>query len=161
MNGRKALNRTIDEKQVFIKMMKYCTYRERAESEVMKKLRKYDLSSDSENRIVEKLSEEGFVNDLRFARIYALSKFRNNHWGRFKIRLGLKEKDINTHYIDEALREIDPEEYNATIEKLIRSKNRSIKDNDDFIRKNKIARYLVSKGFENELVWEGIQNVLK
>lgn len=153
---KKNLNEKIDQKLLYDKIMKYCGYQERSEHDVLEKLKKYRLGRRETGNIIGRLIEEKFIDDRRFASIYASGKLRNNKWGRIKIRYELKRKNINSNHIEEALNSIGEEEYTRTILDLIDKKKEALKDNDKFILRNKIAQYLFLKGFENDLVWEKI-----
>ena len=82
------------------------------------------------------------------------------HWGRNKIVYILKQKNISSYCIDQALKEIDEDEYKNEIIRQINKKSRQI-SGKKYIVKNKIARFLITKGFETELVWSLINEYLK
>ena len=44
------------------------------------------------------------------------------------------------------------------LNELFKKKKNSIKEKNKFIRNGKIAKYLQQKGFENNLIWELINN---
>ena len=154
--NKKNLNKKIDQKLLYDKIMKYCGYQERSEHDVLEKLKKFRVGIRETGDIIGRLKEEKFIDDRRFACIYASGKLRNNKWGRIKIRYELKRKNINSHHIEEALNSIGEEEYSRAILDLIDKKKETLKDKDKFILRNKIAHYLLVKGFENDLVWEKI-----
>jgi regulatory protein len=108
--------------------------------------------------IIEKLIAEGFLNEERFAETYTHSKLRSNYWGKIKIIQGLKEKSIDSQIIHAAIESINKSEYQQIIKKLLNKKLQQIRDTDSYIIKNKIARYIISKGFESNLVWDEINN---
>ena len=85
-------------------------------------------------------------------------KLRSNNWGKIKIVQGLKEKSLDSQIINAAIESIDTLEYQQIIKKLIQKKLKLIRDTDSFIIKNKIARYIISKGFESYLVWDEVNN---
>ena len=105
------------------------------------------------------LITENYVNEARYAKTFASGKFRIKHWGRNKIEYALKQKNISAYCIDLALKEISDEEYHLVITQLINKKAMQIAD-DQYIKKNKIARYIIGKGFESELVWKLIHEHL-
>jgi len=144
-------------KSIRPKIAKYCAYRERASREVMLKLLSYGLQKEEAKSVLQELTEEGFVDDLRFAKAYAGGKFRLKKWGKLKIRRELKQRDIAEDHINEALSEIEGQTYLETLEQMANSKFESINQNNLYTKKNKVAAYLVSKGYESELVW-GILN---
>jgi regulatory protein len=151
-------NRELDEAQILNKLFRYCSFQERSISDVNRQLTRYNAEGVLKEKIIRKLTEEGFLNEDRYAVSYTLGKLRSNHWGRVKIRLGLKQKSIDNQIINKALESIDKEEYFAIIDKLITRKSNSIQDKDIYIKKHKIARFIIGKGFESHLVWEKLNN---
>ena len=70
-----------------------------------------------------------------------------------RISRDLKMKKIPEESIQKGMQQINDIEYHETILYLINKKARLIKNNNEFIKKNKISKYLQQKGFENDLVW--------
>lgn len=144
-------------KEAKIKAGNYCAYQERTQQEVRNKLYNLGLYSDEVEEVLSELITENFVNEERYAKAFARGKFRYKQWGRKKIIYALKQKKISTYCIDQALHEISEEEYEQEILRLIEKKSSQL-SGDVFIVKNKIARYLIGKGFEQELVWSFLNN---
>jgi regulatory protein len=155
---KKILNKKLSDNEILNKMFRYCSYQERSVYDVRKQLERYHVNDLSAKEIIAKLIAEGFLNEKRFAETYSLGKLRSNAWGRIKIRQGLKERSIDNRIINEAIESIDKSEYQHIIEKLTNKKLKLIRDTDPYIIKNKVARYLISKGFESHLVWEEVNN---
>ncbi len=153
-SDKHILNEKFDQNQIFLKIIKYCAYQERCELDVEEKLKKYKLNEDRTCQIINRLREEKYIDNQRFARIFASGKFRNNKWGRIRIRHELKRKSIQEEYIDQALATMDENEYTRIILELIKKKKKSIRKEDPFIIRNKIAQYICAKGFESDLVWD-------
>ena len=82
------------EKDLFLKLCRYCAYRERAISEVREKMTALDINECLQKRLIEQLIAENFINEKRYAESFARGKFRNNRWGRLKISKALLAKQI-------------------------------------------------------------------
>lgn len=147
---------SLSEKELLNRMYRYCAFQERSAQEVKQKLENLKANPGILDRITNRLKEEGFLNEERFIKTYILGKLRNNHWGKIKIKQGLKEKSSDEESIEKHLATIEDTEYFEIINKLIHKKEKLIQDQDVFIIKNKIARYLLSKGFETNIVWDQI-----
>ena len=143
-----------------VKAGNYCAYQERTHQEVRDKLYELGLYSDEVEQVLTELISENYINEERFARTFASGKFRLKHWGRRKIMYELKHRNISSYCIDKALKEITDEEYKRVVMLLIDRKFNQT-SGEEFIVKNKIARYLIGKGFETELVWSILNNHLK
>jgi regulatory protein len=107
--------------------------------------------------IISQLVSEDFLNEERYARSYVRGKFRMNRWGRFKIRMMLKQKQVSEYSIDKGMEEIDEEEYLSTIDDLLIKKLRGA---TDYPSKQKAKAALVRKGFEPGLVGERLRCLL-
>jgi regulatory protein len=144
------------------KARSFCAYQERCRSEVTIRMRSFGLNREQAEQVIEKLEEEGFLNDERFATAYAGSKFRVLRWGKMKIRAGLRSKGIADHLITEAFEAIDEEQYLKCIGELADAKLRTLKAvSDERIIKQKVFSYLASKGFEENLIFQEINKRYK
>lgn len=161
MGNNNDLKTKIEEEEIAGKMARYCEYQERCIREVKDRLNRYQLREELKDRIVERLIREGFIDEERFTRTYIRSKFLNNKWGKIRIRHSLREMDIKDDMIDKAMDEIPAEDYLSMALSLINQKNKSLKDVNLFIRRNKIARFLIMKGFEPGMVWEQIKSAIE
>mgnify|MGYP001791138567 CR=1 FL=1 len=144
-----------------IKMSQFCAYQERTQQEVRQKLLdEYILNEDEREFIIVRLIEENFLNEERFAKVFAGSKFRVKKWGRRKILQALKMKGISEYCIRAGMKEIEEEDYVATLMRLLDKKMAQSKEKDTYKLKQVLARYAINKGYEQDLVWEQIKQLL-
>jgi regulatory protein len=135
--------------QIILKLEAYCAYQERSLFEIETKLASLDSSPTDFKSIIAHLSECNFFNQERFAISFAIGKFRNNKWGKQKIKAGLFQKKISANLIAKALSSINLTDYKAMAQNLYEKKWLSLKsEKNEFERKQKTLRYLQSKGFE-------------
>jgi len=142
-----------------LKAGNYCAYQERTHQEVRDKLYSYGLYSDEVEEILTDLITENYVNEERFAKAFAGGKFRLKHWGKRKITYALQQKRVSSYCIDQALKEINDEEYEKKIKDLINKKSNEL-TGDNYMIKNKTAQFLIGKGYESEIVWPIINEFL-
>ena len=157
----KYLSKELSQKEILNKLYRYCAYQERAISDVDRQLNRYRIEEKLKKNIIEKLIEEDFLNEERYTKTYVFGKLRNNKWGRIKITQGLKEKSIDPHIIHKVIDTIEEKEYIEIINNLIVKREALLRTEDIFIRKNKIARSIISKGFESTIVWDQINELIK
>lgn len=144
------------QKEALNKLQRYCAYQERCHQEVREKLSDLGIWGDWADQIIVQLIEENFLNEERYACCIARSKFKYKQWGRTKIIQRLKEKRISPYLIKLSLKEIDEEEYIATLQRLMEKKDNALqlRESNPFNRKQKIAKYLQQKGYEPALIWK-------
>ncbi|WP_276502365.1 regulatory protein RecX [Terrimonas pollutisoli] len=138
--------------QALQKLRHYCGYQERCHSEVREKLYNLGVRKNEHDGILSALIEEGYLNEERFAIAFAGGKFRQNQWGRNKIKYALRQKQISEYSVKKALKQINEKEYLALLKKLADEKYDSLKDEQWLVRRKKTMDYLLQKGFEGELV---------
>ena len=149
----------VSKEEALAKMQRYCAYQERCHEEVRSKLLNMGVYSDWREEIIVQLIEENFLNEERFARAFARGKFRIKQWGRTRIRQELKKRKISDYCLRKAMEEIEEEDYLNTLRTALIKKNISLKEEDPYRRKSKLARYAVSRGFESELAWQLINDM--
>jgi len=146
--------------QALGKIQKYCAYQERSHQEVKRKLSSYGLTIDEADEIISKLITDNFLNEERFAKAFAGGKFRIKKWGRNKIEHQLESFGLTKNCITRGLKEIDPSDYNKTLRALLRKKTEEVSEENLFAKRNKVARFAISKGYEPELVWEMVKEIM-
>ena len=142
------------QKQALIKAESYCAYQERCQQEVRDKLYSWGVHEIQVENVIADLIASNFINEERFAKAYAGGKFRIKKWGRVKISIELKRRKISTYCIKKGLAEIEEEEYIKTLQKVAEVKIKATKERDSKKKKYKVMNYLLSRGFENDLVVE-------
>lgn len=141
--------------QALSKAKHYCAYQERCHSEVKDKLYGFGLNGSEVGQIISTLIEENYLNEERFAILYACGHFRTKNWGRVKIKYQLKKKMMSEYCIKKALASINAEEYVKTLTRLAEQKLKILRnEKNQFIKHKKLQDYLLQKGFETDLIKE-------
>ena len=140
--------------QALDKMAKYCAYQERCVKDVRDKLKTFDIPQKEKDKILDYLLDSRFVDDERFAKCFVRGKINQSGWGVNKIRFHLIQKGIDKAIIDEAIGQTDEEAYRQRLIDILNVKAKTVKAENDFERKRKLAAYAMQKGFEGSLVWE-------
>jgi len=140
--------------EAFSKICRYCAYQERSHREVRNKLFEYGLHSSDVDELLSRLITENFLNEERYAKAFCGGKFRIMKWGKVKIQKELEQEGLTPRCIARGLSEIDAKDYVKTLTSLINKKFAQLDELNLFQKKNKVARYVMGKGYEPELVWE-------
>ncbi|MDV2446949.1 recombinase RecX [Elizabethkingia anophelis] len=138
------------------KLINYCVYQDRCHKEVEEKVRDFLLIPEAKDEILLYLIKENYLNEERFTRSYIRGKFYIKHWGKQKIKLHLKMKGISEKLIQNCMDEIYEDDYIKQIQIFAEKLLPTYKGLNYFQRKNKLIRFLVTKGYEYELIIENI-----
>jgi len=157
MDDEKTRQRKLTPHQARPKAEHYCAYQERSQQEVRDKLYGWGLHAEDVENVIAGLITDNFLNEERFAKAYALGRFRMKGWGKIKIKQHLKAKSVSDPLIRIALRAIEPEEYAKKLSDTIKKRTNIPVSELSLSEKAKLIRFLQGKGFENELIFEELR----
>ncbi|MGQ2118644.1 regulatory protein RecX [Ornithobacterium rhinotracheale] len=141
------------------KMARYCAYQDRCHWEVEQKLKEFFLIPEAKDEVILMLMQHNFLNEERFAHSFVRGKFNQKQWGRLKITQELKKRNIGTRLIDEALKQIDNQDYLNALTDLMEKKADRITYKNEYDKRTKLTRYLMRKGYEYELIKECLNDI--
>lgn len=166
----KITKKTLSDEALLLRLRKYCALQERSIKEASKKLYELGVLEDKALLIIEKLRQEGFLNENRYVSAYARGKFRNKKWGRKKIEMELKKQGISKELLEKGLKEIENADYILVLDtllikkwKLIKAKagNSDYSDHDLFTpAMQKLINYAMQKGFEYDIIVDRVKKIL-
>lgn len=142
------------------KLEGFCAYQDRCHKEVIDKLRDMRMIPQAIDQILGHLIQENYLNEERFARSFARGKFNIKKWGKKRIVNELKHRDISKYNIQLALQEIDQQEYLNVFDELANKRLAEIKDKELQKKRKKLADYLLYRGWESQLVYEKVFELL-
>jgi regulatory protein len=154
-----VLNNNYTPEQAFQKLKQYCAYQERSHYEAKEKLYSFGLHKTDVEPLLSKLIEEDYLNEERFATMFAGGHFRMKKWGRVKINAALQQKKVSSYNIKKGLNVIDEEDYRKCLLQLASTKWNSIKSEQWLSRMAKTTNYLLQKGYESNLIQAAIAQI--
>ena len=115
-----------------------------------------DLITEAKEYILLHLLEHDFLNEERFSKSFARGKFRIKKWGKQRIVRELKFRNISDYNIKSALDEINNDEYSNTFNGIAKKRLAAIKEGNIYKKRKKLADYLLYRGWETELVYKKV-----
>jgi regulatory protein len=152
--------KTYTVEEALVKLQKYCAYQDRCHREVEQKLKQMHMIPEAIERVIVDLIQDNHLNEERFAKAYVRGKFSIKKWGKVRLTLELKQRQISQYVIKTALAEIDPEEYLQTFHKLAEKKALNMSESNPFKRKKKLADYLIYRGWESHMVYDKVNALI-
>ena len=120
--------------------------------ELKNKLHEWNVRPEVADKIIITLEAENYLDEERFARVFAGGKFRMKKWGKNKIIAELRVRKLPELIIQIGLDEINEFEYLKILKNIIEKKKAEFSEPDSFINRNKIYNFVVSKGYEKHLI---------
>ena len=141
MEKEKALNRAAA----------LCSRSEQCESDVRRKLNTWLDDPSQADDIIAHLRKDGYIDDRRYARAYVHDKFNYNGWGRIKLRMMLRAKQLSDDAISQALEQIDADEYSAMLQRILKAKWRAVAKREPRQARAALLRHAAGRGFETDI----------
>ena len=118
------------------------------------------MEADRAEEIIAWLISENYINESRYARQFAGGKFRIKKWGKERIVFELRSRGLSPRCIADAMDEIEDKDYFYTLQDLVRKKALDLREEKDaFIRRRKIARYLLGKGYASDDIHKALSDL--
>lgn len=155
------MQQRLTKEQAWQKIKHYCAYQERSHNEVKNKLYGFGLYKSEVEELLSKAIEEDYLNEERFAEMFAGGKFRMKHWGKVKILYELRQKGVSSYNINRALKAIPDEDYRKCLQKLAGEKWNALQGEHPLSRQAKTTSYLQQKGYELPLIQQTVQAIRK
>ena len=146
------MKRDITEQEAYLQLAALCAQAEHCQQEMRDKMRRWELDETVQNRIIDRLIKERYVDNERYARAFVKDKIRYNKWGRRKVQQALWQKHIDAEIQQRVLDEIDEIEYLDILRPLLKQKRKSIKAESDYELNQKLVRFALGRGFGFDII---------
>ena len=155
------MKKILSEQEIYLKLSGLCSTCEYSPFDIRRKAVAYGASAEAADKVVDRLIDENYISEQRYADSFVHDKFEFNRWGRNKIVAALRLKHIPSACIDEAMDSIDAEEYRKVLQELLAAKNRQTKEPDVYKRVKKLLAFAASRGFELELAYDMVNDLCR
>ena len=146
------MKKEITEQEAYLQLAALCAQAEHCQQEMRDKLKRWDIDESVQERIIQRLVNERYIDDERYARAFVKDKIRYNKWGRRKVQQGLWQKHIDADIQQRVLDEIDEKEYLDILRPLLKQKRKNIRAASDYELNQKLARFALSRGFTFDII---------
>ena len=151
-----------DRKKAMNSAVRILTKRDHSKYELKQKLHQRGFASKVIDTVIAECERLDYINDLRTAHLYIL-QLKRKCFGRRYVRMALKKKRLGGAVIENLLLENYPEvDERENAGKILQKKEKTFEPEEDLKkRKEKIYRFLCSRGFSKYVISELVRNVVK
>ena len=125
-----------------------CCQSEHCVADITEKLLRWGVSREDSDRIIDRLIDEKYIDESRYALAYVRDKVRFSHWGRVKIKSMLRMLRVSEQDISNAFDSFDEDEYLGVLESVIESKRKTLPEAESYASRAKLIRFALQRGFE-------------
>ena len=136
-----------------------CSKSEQCSADIYRKLLKaLDGNDSAAQEILDSLISDKFIDDARYAAAFARDKARLEGWGPIKIRFKLRAKGIPDSAIAEGIGQIDVDQADDRLLRLLQAKCKSLQGDPQI--KFKLLKYALGRGYDYDRIASLVDKVL-
>lgn len=147
------------ENDAYLTLAALCAQAEHCQWEMREKMRRWELSDEEQDRVLQRLVSERYVDDERYARAFVNDKVRYNKWGRRKIEQALWMKHVDETVARRILDEVPDEDYLSVLRPLLQQKRKTTKAAGDYEMNQKLMRFAMGRGFTFDIIQRVMDDV--
>lgn len=147
--------------QALASLMRLCSKAEKSSGDARRLLYRWGIAPADQQNILDRLTDQKFIDDERYAAAYVREKVRFSGWGAYKIRTALSSKGVARDIIDRTVEGLDEGVMDDRLEKYLRRKKQVIKATTPYEIRSKLMRYGLSLGYDYEKVSDAVDKTLK
>lgn len=141
-------------------LMRLAARAEKSSGDALRLMISWGIAPADRARILQRLIEERFIDDERYAAAFVREKTALNGWGSYKIRTVLRRKGIAEPLIESALKTIDRTAARDRLNEMLRRRLRSVRAKSPYDLRTKLIRYGISLGYDYETTAEAVGNLI-
>lgn len=138
--------------QVLSKLTYACSQSEHCSHEIIEKMKKAGVDEAGQQKILDYLKSERYIDDERYCRYFVKDKVRFNKWGRKKIEQALRMKHISSSVYCNILDDIDENEYIEALLPALKSKQKTTRGKTEYEITAKLIRFAMGRGYTYDII---------
>jgi len=127
--------------------------RDRTRAELSRLLAAKGIAQTDAKVALDRLCEQGYLDDRRFANAWARSRLQKKPMGAHRLKQELEAKGVEEHLVREVLRDLYEEGEEATARRAMAGALSRLGHLPASSRKGRVARFLQRRGFSAEVIW--------
>jgi regulatory protein len=143
--------RTKTPEQALQSLMRMCARSERSSGDALRLMKRWGVADEDARKVLQRLQNERFIDDSRFAEAFVRDKINLSGWGAYKIKSALRAKGVSREVIESVVEPMLGEtNMSERLEEMMQRKLRTLKYNSPYEAKTKLIRFAASRGYDME-----------
>ena len=152
--------RTKTPEQALAALMRLAARSEKSSGDALRLMQNWGVDPSARQGVLQRLINDKFIDDRRYAEAFVRDKMRFSGWGVFKLRAALRNKGISTDIVEDVLRMLDSNNMAARLRERLARKMRTTKYTTRYDLKTKLMRYGASLGYDFESVGDVVDTLI-
>ena len=152
--------RTKSPEQALAALMRLAARSEKSSGDALRLMQNWGVDPSARQGVLQRLINDKFIDDRRYAEAFVRDKMRFSGWGVFKLRAALRNKGISTDIVEEVLRMLDSNNMTDRLRERLERKMRTTKYTTRYDLKTKLMRYGASLGYDFESVGDVVDTLI-
>lgn len=146
--------------QALQSLMRLCSRAEKSSGDALRLMRTWEVPEIERQGVLNKLIEQRYIDDTRYADAYIREKSALSGWGATKIALQLRQKGISQEIISQQLAMLNNDDQSERLRDKLEKKLRTTKANNSYELRGKLLRYAISLGYEYDIAKDIIDKIV-
>ena len=152
--------RTKTPEQALAALMRLAARSEKSSGDALRLMQNWGVDPSARQGVLQRLINDKFIDDRRYAEAFVRDKMRFSGWGVFKLRAALRNKGISTNIVEDVLRILDSNNMTDRLRERLERKMRTTKYTTRYDLKSKLMRYGASLGYDFESVGDVVDTLI-
>lgn len=145
--------------QALQSLMRICARAEKSSGDALRLMRGWGVAESEREGVLQRLIEQRFINDKRYAEAYVREKSNLAGWGSRKIAFQLRQKGIDKDIINATLATLDSDAQLEQLTSKLERKMRTTKAANNYELRGKLLRYGMGLGFDYDMTLSAIDKI--
>ena len=145
--------------QALQSLMRLCARAEKSSGDALRLMRGWGVPEAEREGVLNKLIEQRFIDDRRYAEAYVREKSNLSGWGARKIAFQLRQKGVDKVIIAATLSSLDSETQLEQLTAKLERKLRTTKAANNYELRGKLLRYGMGLGYDYEMTRSAIDKI--
>ena len=143
----------------YYKALKYISIKMRSIKEMYHFLEKKGIPKDEQDKIVQKLKTNGFLNDKYFAASFVADKVHLSNMGPYQIIKELENHNIDRNIIEQELDKYEEPIFAEKLQKIVQKKVKLDHKHSKYQLQQKIIQEMINLGYDREKICQALAHV--
>ena len=145
--------------QALQSLMRLCARAEKSPGDALRLMRGWSVAESEREGVLQKLVDQRFIDDRRYAEAYVREKSNLAGWGARKIAFQLRQKGIDKEIINSTLATLDSDTQLEQLTAKLERKMRTTKAANNYELRGKLLRYGMGLGFDYDMTRTAIDKI--